>query len=133
MNPETLYPIFRNLLTEAKRAVSRQSPPNVLIMMPNMSCLEFLANVSSDGLVVPILVGPKSKLEPAWDYHSRSRVYILDADSREAALEITRQYICDERADILFWCGMTSTEFRGLFQLRYKKYQLLRIEEVIFS
>ena len=112
MNQSTLYPIFRNLLTDAKRAVSRQSPPNVLITLPSTGCLQFLANVSSDGLVVPILVGPKSELEPAWDYLSRSRVYILDADSREAAVEATKQYIHDERADILFWCGMTSLELQ---------------------
>ena len=110
MKPFVLHPSFQNLFVRAKRAVSHHTPPNVLAALPAPQDMEFLANMTSDGLIVPILVGKEEELNIQWDKLSKSRVYIENAQTRQEAKQLTAQYIRDERAEILLWGGLSASE-----------------------
>jgi phosphate acetyltransferase len=110
MNRPVLHPALRNLSERAKRAVSRRSPPNLLVAIPNQDVLEFLADIASGGLVVPILVGPETELRAQWDGISRSRAYIIDAQKPSDIIKETQKYVREERTDVMLWGGLSANE-----------------------
>jgi len=109
-----IHPALQNLAERAKRAVSRRSPPKLVVALPSQRTLEFVAEMASGGLVVPVVIGPESELRSRWDAISRSRVYIVDASDSATAAELAAEHIRNERADVMLRGGLSAEELEAV-------------------
>jgi len=111
-----IHPALQNLAERAKRAVSRRSPPKLVVALPFQRTLEFVAEMASGGLVVPVVIGPENELRSRWDAISRSRVYLVDASDSATAAELAAEHIRNERADVMMRGGLSAEEIETVIR-----------------
>jgi phosphate butyryltransferase len=125
-----IHSLFAQMLERATDLVQERIP-KIITPMPNQTALDFLIQVTSAGLVIPVIVGPKEEMESKWKQSQKAVNFenfdenylpeILDIRNSQEMVQTVSKVIRKQQADILLRGDVSITDLSQMVGIREGK------------